>query len=61
MPMAICLWLQALVAARKGRGPGAGGHVPVLGRVLAVVQGREEAADRAMGQVVGVVAPLPAL
>jgi hypothetical protein len=51
LPMAICQWLQALVAAGKGRGPGAGGRVQVLGWALAVVQGREEAADRAMGQV----------
>ena len=48
LPMAICQWRQALVAA--GRGLGAGGRVTVLGRALAAVQGREEAADRAMGQ-----------
>jgi hypothetical protein len=60
LPMAICQWRQALVAVGEGRGLGAGAHVLVLGRVPAVVQGREEAADRAMGQVAA-VASQPAL
>ena len=60
LPMAICQWRQALAAVGRGRGLGAGGHVPVLGWVLAAVQGREEAADRAMEQGVAVAAqPAP--
>ena len=58
LPMAICQWRQALGAA--GRGLGAGGRGPVLGRALAAVQGREEAAGRAMGQGAAVVSqPAP--
>jgi hypothetical protein len=58
LPMAICQWRQALAAA--GRGLGAVGRVPVLGRALAAVQGREEAAARAMGQVATVASqPVP--
>ena len=58
LPMAICQWRQARVASGKGRGLGPGGRVPVRGRALAAVQGREEAADRAMGQGAA-VAPQP--
>jgi len=52
--MAICQWRPALVAAGRGRGLEAGERVPVLGWVLAVVQGREEVVGRAMGQVAAV-------
>ena len=50
LPGAICPWRQALVAAGRGRGLGAGWRVPVLEWALAAVQGREEVVDWAMGQ-----------
>ena len=52
LPMAICQWRRALAVAKRGRGLGTGGRVPVLVRVLAALQGRGEAEDRAVGQAV---------
>ena len=59
LPMVTCQWRQALVAVVE-KGLGAGWRVPVLVWALAVVQGQEEAADRAMGQMAAVASqPAP--
>ena len=59
LPMAICQWRQVLAAVGRGKGLGAGGRVPGLGWALAAGLGREEAVERAMGQVAVASQPAP--
>ena len=56
LPMAIYQWRRALAAV--GKGLAAVGHMPVLERAAAVVQGREEAGAQAVGLAAG-MAPRP--
>ena len=59
LPMTICQWRQVLAAVGRVMGLGGGERVPVLGWALAVVLGREEAVDRARGQVAVASQPAP--